>query len=348
MAVTKRVRFEVLRRDNYTCRYCGAKAETSPLTVDHVVPVALGGGDGPGNLVTACAACNSGKTSTVPDQPLVEQVADDALRWAKAMNVAAAERAAVFEANRQIGNEFRALWDVWTIDGERVELPPGWLTSVNSLMTAGLGLHDFEELIEVAMGSRARDTWKYFCGCCWKRVEKSRDRAAEIIAADLADEPVRGSDQSDEAVPVIEVDEGRAVRSVSEAIESGFDRELFSAWFDAKFGVGKDFDEALYERWVEEEEAKKHARETSTERDEVWGWFNCVWCGWLNPRTEEPYDVPVGGPTDWIEVVTTALLGGITRRSIEIMVLYAMESDQADKWGQFLSILDLEIAHRDR
>lgn len=39
MAVTKRTRFEVLRRDNYTCRYC--HATDNPLTVDHVVPRAL-------------------------------------------------------------------------------------------------------------------------------------------------------------------------------------------------------------------------------------------------------------------------------------------------------------------
>lgn len=346
MAVTKRVRFEVLRRDNYTCRYCGAKAEASPLTVDHVVPVSLGGGDDPSNLVTACADCNSGKTSTVPDQPLVEQVADDALRWARAMNAAATERAAAFEASRQVGDEFRALWDAWTIDGERVALPPGWLKSVNNLMAAGLGLHDFEELIEVAMGSRARDTWKYFCGCCWKRVQKSQARAAEILAAELVDKPGEGSGQSDEAVPGAEADEGRAVRRVSEPIESGFDRDAFEAWIDAAFGVGENFDRVGFERWSAAQKAEAQARETSMERSEVWGWFNMIWCDWENPRTKELYDVPIGGPTDWIEVVTAALLSGLTRGSIEVLVLFAMESSQADKWGEFLSLLNRELSFR--
>ncbi|MGY5308727.1 HNH endonuclease [Nocardia gipuzkoensis] len=338
MAVTKRVRFEVLRRDNYTCRYCGAKAETSPLTVDHVVPVSLGGGDDPSNLVAACADCNSGKTSTVPDQPLVAEVADDALRWAQAMNVAAAERAAAFEASCQVGNEFRALWDAWTIGGERVALPPGWRKSVNSLMAAGLSLHDFEELIEVAMGSRARDTWKYFCGCCWKRVQKSRARAAEIIAADLVDEPVGRSGQSDEAGPVIDVDEGRAVRKVFEP-QVEFDGDAWQAWFDAAFGVGENFDQALFERWSAAQEAEEQARQTSTERCEVWGWFNMVWCEWENPRTTAPYDVP----PHWIEVVTDALIDGLTRDSIEGLVLVAMESSRADKWGQFQSLLNREL-----
>ena len=55
MAVSKRTRFEVLRRDDYTCRYC--RSTENPLTIDHVVPEALGGGNDPSNLVAACRDC---------------------------------------------------------------------------------------------------------------------------------------------------------------------------------------------------------------------------------------------------------------------------------------------------
>ncbi|WP_075737496.1 HNH endonuclease [Streptomyces acidiscabies] len=65
MAVSKRLRYEILRRDNHTCRYCGASAPDVPLRVDHVTPVALGGTDTPDNLVAACEPCNSGKSSTI-------------------------------------------------------------------------------------------------------------------------------------------------------------------------------------------------------------------------------------------------------------------------------------------
>src|SRR5438045_4098958 len=68
--ISKRLRYEILRRDNHACRYCGATAPDTPLTVDHVVPTALGGGDDPTNLVTACADCNGGKTSTTPGAEL--------------------------------------------------------------------------------------------------------------------------------------------------------------------------------------------------------------------------------------------------------------------------------------
>lgn len=62
------LRFRVLARDNYTCRYCGAKAPGVALHVDHVVPRARGGRDALSNLVTACQTCNLGKAAMVAEQ----------------------------------------------------------------------------------------------------------------------------------------------------------------------------------------------------------------------------------------------------------------------------------------
>lgn len=55
------LRFAILKRDNFTCRYCGMSAPTVRLEVDHVIPVARGGSDHEDNLVTACYSCNRGK-----------------------------------------------------------------------------------------------------------------------------------------------------------------------------------------------------------------------------------------------------------------------------------------------
>lgn len=63
MAVSKRLRYEVLLRDGFTCRYCGAKAPDVLLEVDHVIPRTLGGTDDLTNLVTACEPCNQGKAA---------------------------------------------------------------------------------------------------------------------------------------------------------------------------------------------------------------------------------------------------------------------------------------------
>lgn len=80
MAVSKRTRYEVLRRDGHTCQYCGEKAPNVTLHVDHVVPKALGGSDNPDNLVTACRDCNAGKASTRPNEDWVAQVSEKSSR----------------------------------------------------------------------------------------------------------------------------------------------------------------------------------------------------------------------------------------------------------------------------
>ncbi|KAE9586542.1 putative HNH nuclease [Lupinus albus] len=51
-------RKNILFRDNYTCQYCSLREN---LTIDHVVPIALGGEWEWENLVTACAKCNAKK-----------------------------------------------------------------------------------------------------------------------------------------------------------------------------------------------------------------------------------------------------------------------------------------------
>lgn len=64
-AITKKLRFAVMSRDGFKCRYCGA-ASSSELVIDHLIPVANGGGNCIENLVTACQPCNAGKS----DRPL--------------------------------------------------------------------------------------------------------------------------------------------------------------------------------------------------------------------------------------------------------------------------------------
>lgn len=56
-----KTRFEVFKRDSFTCQYCGAKAPEVLLEVDHVQPVVAGGDNDLLNLVTSCVNCNSGK-----------------------------------------------------------------------------------------------------------------------------------------------------------------------------------------------------------------------------------------------------------------------------------------------
>lgn len=60
-AVRPTTRFEVFKRDKFTCQYCGKKSPDVVLEIEHVEPVSKGGDNDLMNLVTACEACNDGK-----------------------------------------------------------------------------------------------------------------------------------------------------------------------------------------------------------------------------------------------------------------------------------------------
>jgi hypothetical protein len=62
-SLSKSVRFDVLKRDNFTCRYCGSSAPDVELEIDHIKPVSRGGTNDIDNLITSCKTCNRGKSN---------------------------------------------------------------------------------------------------------------------------------------------------------------------------------------------------------------------------------------------------------------------------------------------
>lgn len=60
-SISQSLRYDVFKRDNFTCQYCGKAAPDVILEVDHINPVANGGDNNILNLITACKECNRGK-----------------------------------------------------------------------------------------------------------------------------------------------------------------------------------------------------------------------------------------------------------------------------------------------
>jgi 5-methylcytosine-specific restriction endonuclease McrA len=61
ISISKQLRFEVFKRDKFTCQYCGRSAPDVILNVDHIIPVSQGGTNDIMNLITSCFDCNNGK-----------------------------------------------------------------------------------------------------------------------------------------------------------------------------------------------------------------------------------------------------------------------------------------------
>jgi hypothetical protein len=62
MPVSKKLRFELFKRDKFTCQYCGRTAPDVVLHADHIEPKSKGGSDNLLNLLTSCVDCNLGKS----------------------------------------------------------------------------------------------------------------------------------------------------------------------------------------------------------------------------------------------------------------------------------------------
>lgn len=63
------IRYNVLKRDNYTCQICGITAKDgAKLHIDHIVPVSKGGKTVMSNLQTLCDRCNIGKSNKTDEK----------------------------------------------------------------------------------------------------------------------------------------------------------------------------------------------------------------------------------------------------------------------------------------
>jgi 5-methylcytosine-specific restriction endonuclease McrA len=75
--LSKKLRFEVFKRDNFACQYCGRKAPDVLLTVDHIRPVCEGGENDLLNLTTACDSCHGAFEDRLLDWIKEREVAQD-------------------------------------------------------------------------------------------------------------------------------------------------------------------------------------------------------------------------------------------------------------------------------
>jgi len=216
MAVSKRLRFEILCRDNHACRYCGGVAPDVVLTIDHVVPIALGGTDEPTNLIAACRECNAGKSSVPADAGTVADVAQDALRWAAAIEEVARQADQRREARRRWHDWFEEVWAEWSYGGAMKKPFPldiAWQDSIDRFQTNGVTADDMTDAVRTAM-SRGHVTpdakFRYFCGICWNIASDRQEQARTLLVDD--------DRTADDLPPMLDAEDYYALHQFSELL----------------------------------------------------------------------------------------------------------------------------------
>lgn len=193
MAVSKRLRTEILRRDNHACRYCGGTAPDVRLTIDHVLPIALGGTDDATNLVAACADCNAGKSASAPGQPLVEQVSQDHINWAMAVRQAASQAVEQAAARDLYVDTFNNVWNSLTygyVQKYTYPRPDDWEKSIGTFYARQMPMELLADAATIAVnnGWLSRDrVWRYFLGVAWNKLSEIEAAAKAIMFANQVD-----------------------------------------------------------------------------------------------------------------------------------------------------------------
>ncbi|MDD5765803.1 MAG: HNH endonuclease [Candidatus Marinimicrobia bacterium] len=179
MAISKKIRFEVFKRDGFQCAYCGRKPPAVILECDHINPKSKGGSNDINNLITACFDCNRGKSNNLlTNAPIKmsenikimkekQEQFDEYCKFLKIVEKKVNSRIdEVVKFYESLNNEhkltFTDTFKQITLRKFVKALP------VSEIKEAMVITHT-----KLGCATLNNDRWgKYFCGICWTKIRK--------------------------------------------------------------------------------------------------------------------------------------------------------------------------------
>lgn len=173
MAVSKKIRFEVFKRDGFQCAYCGKTPPEVILECDHIQAVSDGGKDDINNLITACFECNRGKRN-IPLDKAPQQLADnlEVLKEKEEQLIEYQKLSRKIErrVQKQI-NEIDEIYIKYCDD--KWCLSEGFKRGTLKQFINKLPLPEIKDAMHIACSHIYKDpdrVIRYFCGVCWNKI----------------------------------------------------------------------------------------------------------------------------------------------------------------------------------
>ena len=174
MAISKKQRFEIFKRDGFVCQYCGRKPPEIVLELDHIMSRKRKGKDEPENLITACFDCNRGKGS----RDL--KVAPDSIKKKKEVLKEKREQLKEFhklqeEIQNAILEDVIKLAIHWEeLSQNKEELTAAGKRNIKHLLRT-FTFYEIQEAMEIAWQKlNLDDRFAYTCGILWTQ-KKQRE-----------------------------------------------------------------------------------------------------------------------------------------------------------------------------
>lgn len=168
--LSKKLRFNVFKRDEFVCQYCGRKPPAVVLEVDHVQSVKDGGSNDDYNLITSCFDCNRGKGVGTLEAAPIDLAARAALLEERLEQTKAYEK--LLRKQRHAVNEnIEGVVAIYELAFEGWTLKDNARRSIRQFLLK-LPAIEIGEAMEMACDRVERDSaFKYFCGVCWKKIK---------------------------------------------------------------------------------------------------------------------------------------------------------------------------------
>lgn len=163
--LSKKLRFEVFKRDGFVCQYCGAHPPNVALHVDHIQAVANGGDNEIDNLITSCQACNLGKGANLL-HAIPEGLKGKAERIAEAEAQIKGYQVIMMERRIRIEDDAYAILEKMRPNDLRVDQRD--FASVKNFVEK-LGFDEVFSAAEITLAKGFRTysrDFRYFCGVC--------------------------------------------------------------------------------------------------------------------------------------------------------------------------------------
>lgn len=171
--LSKRVRFEIFKRDQFTCQYCGQTPPAVVLEIDHIVSVANGGSDDHTNLITACFDCNRGKgnihlanRASVKELRARQKLIKERIDQALAFDAMTRERRALEDgAIDEVIAVYERSFDGWTLKEKTRSSIRNFLRKLPRSVVV-------EAMENACSRTSSEGAFKYFCGICWNIIKE--------------------------------------------------------------------------------------------------------------------------------------------------------------------------------
>jgi hypothetical protein len=171
IGISKKIRFEIFKRDGFKCQYCNASPPNVTLEVDHIVPISKGGTNQEENLITACFDCNRGKSNRELNS-INESLSEKTLRKKIALEQYREFQNVLIEQDELINLDISIVEKVFKNTHKNWCFTDKFKLSIRMFIEK-IGIEETVNSMRKAVSrcSDPDDALSYFCGICWNKIK---------------------------------------------------------------------------------------------------------------------------------------------------------------------------------